>query len=227
MTNLWLSSAPNDFASSIASLMATLYGTSLRLDSSYSAMRSTAFSTAQFFQQTGQVRLHQSVEVCGVSRHPGQQLTEVQDVNVFYILFSQNWYSTSAMSFWDNCGVERWTAHSRARRRAAGFTDFPLLISGLDGFQYINHFKRGQCSFCTFVASFGASTFDRLFNAFSGQNTKSNRNFAVWATCARPLLAPPATYSKWAVPPRITVPSAITASYLPVLASAPAASGSS
>ena len=30
-----------------------------------------------------------------------------------------------------------------------------------------------------FVASFGASTFDRLFNAFSGQNPKSNRNFAV------------------------------------------------
>lgn len=69
--------------------MATLYGTSLRLDSSYSAMRSTAFYLSQFFQQAGQVWLHQSVEVCGISRHPGQQLTEVQDVNVFYILFSQ------------------------------------------------------------------------------------------------------------------------------------------
>ena len=44
-TNLWLSSAPKVFASSIASLMATLYGTSLRLDSSNSAIRSTAFST--------------------------------------------------------------------------------------------------------------------------------------------------------------------------------------
>ncbi|SQD06387.1 Uncharacterised protein [Escherichia coli] len=42
----------------------------------------------------------------------------------------------------------------------------------------------GQCSFCTFVASFGASTFDRLFNAFSGQNPKSNPEFSLsWATC--------------------------------------------
>lgn len=45
LTNLWLSSAPKVFASSIASLMATLYGTSSRLDSSNSAIRSTAFST--------------------------------------------------------------------------------------------------------------------------------------------------------------------------------------
>ena len=36
LTNLWLSSAPKVFASSMASLIATLYGTSLRFDSSNS-----------------------------------------------------------------------------------------------------------------------------------------------------------------------------------------------
>ena len=55
LTNLWLSSAPNDFASSIASLMATLYGTSLRLDSSYSAMRSTASTCPSSSSRPGQV----------------------------------------------------------------------------------------------------------------------------------------------------------------------------
>lgn len=47
------------------------------------------FYLFQFFQQAGQVWFYQFVEVCGISRYFGQQFTEVQDVNVFYILFSQ------------------------------------------------------------------------------------------------------------------------------------------
>ncbi|MDF2777352.1 MAG: hypothetical protein K0S90_875 [Enterobacteriaceae bacterium] len=44
---------------------------------------------AQLFKQAGQIGLHQAVEICAVSRHPGQQLAEVSDVNVFDILFRQ------------------------------------------------------------------------------------------------------------------------------------------
>src|SRR5690606_36802362 len=51
--------------------------------------------------------------------------------------------------------------------------------SGLDGFQYIDHFKRGQCSFCTFVTGFGASTFDGLFNTFGSQYGERDRNFSI------------------------------------------------
>nr|DAI87100.1 MAG TPA: Putative CRISPR-associated protein [Caudoviricetes sp.] len=44
---------------------------------------------AQLFEQTGQVGLHQSIEICAVSRHPGQQFAEIRDVDIFDILFRQ------------------------------------------------------------------------------------------------------------------------------------------
>ncbi len=131
------------------------------------------------------------------------------------------------MSLWDNCRSRAPERHTHGRGDEQQVSRNSLQKSGLDGFQYVNHFQRGQRSFCTFVTGFGASALNGLFNTFSGQNTKGYRDFAVLSDMRQPLLAPPATYSKWAVPPRITVPSAITASYLPVFASAPAASGSS
>ncbi len=68
------------------------------------------FSTAQFFQQAGQVWLHQSVEVCGVSRHPASSSRKYRTSTSFTSCSAGNWYSTSAMSFWDNC---RSRAHGR------------------------------------------------------------------------------------------------------------------
>lgn len=158
----------------------TLYGTSLRLDSSYSAMRSTAFSTCPssssrrdrygFISPSRYAVLAATLPAAHGST--GRQR--------LYILFSQELvFNISDVVLGQLPGVERLDGTLTSAATSSRFHGFPLLISGLDGFQYINHFKRGQCSFCTFVASFGASTFDRLFNAFSGQNPKSNRNFAV------------------------------------------------
>ncbi|AAN79004.1 Hypothetical protein c0526 [Escherichia coli CFT073] len=85
------------------------------------------FYLAQFFQQTGQVRLHQSVEVCGVSRHPGQQLTEVQDVNVFYILFSQELvFNISDVVLGQLPGVERLDGTLTSAATSSRFHGFPL-----------------------------------------------------------------------------------------------------
>ncbi len=85
------------------------------------------FYLSQFFQQAGQVWLHQSVEVCGISRHPGQQLTEVQDVNVFYILFSQELvFNISDVVLGQLPGVERLDGTLTSAATSSRFHGFPL-----------------------------------------------------------------------------------------------------
>lgn len=68
-----------------------------------------------------------SGEVCGVSRHPGQQLTEVQDVNVFYILFSQELvFNISDVVLGQLPGVERLDGTLTSAATSSRFHGFPL-----------------------------------------------------------------------------------------------------
>src|SRR5690606_18399754 len=104
LTNLWLSSAPKVFASSIASLMATLYGTSSRLDSSNSAIRNTAFSTwpssSSRRDRYGFIRPSRYALLVAT---PDSSSRKYRTSTSFTSCSDRNWYSTSAMSFWDNC----------------------------------------------------------------------------------------------------------------------------
>ncbi len=107
-------------------------------------------------------------------------------------------------------GVERLDGTLRARRRAAGFTDFPLLISGLEAFNTLIISSAVSAAsapllqlWCQHVRS--------LVQCFQWSEHQSNRNFAVLGNMRQAVACTTRTYSKWAVPPRITVPSAITA----------------
>lgn len=102
--NLWLSSVLNDFASLIALLMATLYGTLLCLDSLYSAMCSTAFficpSSSSRWDRYGFISLLRYVVLVATL---ASSLWKYRMLMSFIFCLARNWYLILVMLFWDNC----------------------------------------------------------------------------------------------------------------------------
>ncbi|MPN18903.1 hypothetical protein SDC9_166268 [bioreactor metagenome] len=85
------------------------------------------FHLTQLFQQTRQVRLHQAIQVRAVSRHPGQQFTEVHDVNIFHVLFCQELvFNISDVVLGQLPGVERLNGTLTSAATSSRFHGFPL-----------------------------------------------------------------------------------------------------
>ena len=85
------------------------------------------FNLAQLFEQTGQVRLHQAVEIRAVSRHSGQQFTEVQNVHIFHVLFRQELvFNISDVVMGQLPGVERLDGTLTGAATSSRFHGIPL-----------------------------------------------------------------------------------------------------
>ncbi len=109
-------------------------------------------------------------------------------------------------------GVERLDGTLTSRRRAAGFTDFPLLISGLDGFNTLIISSAVSAASAPLLPAW-CQHVRSLVQCFQWSEPQKQRNFAVLGNMRQAVACTTSDISKWAVPPRITVPSAITASY--------------
>ncbi len=206
--------------------MATLYGTSLRLDTRTAQCAVLLFLPGPVLPAGGQVWLHQSVEVCGVSRHPGHSSRKYRTSTSFTSCSARNWFQHQRCRSGTTARSRAPGRHLTSAATSSRFHGFPLTNFRPDGFQYINHFKRGQCSFCTFVP------------ALVPARSIACSMLSVVRTQKQPEFRCPGQHA----PGRclhhsdiFKVGSATTnnrtqrnhPSYLPVLASAPAASGSS
>ncbi len=112
-------------------------------------------------------------------------------------------------------GVERLDGTLTSAARAAGFTDFPLLISGLDGFQYLIISSAVSAASAPLLPALVPHV-RSLVQCFQWSEHQKQPEFAVLGNMRQAVACTTSDIFKWAVPPRITVPSAITASYLPV-----------
>ncbi len=117
-------------------------------------------------------------------------------------------------------GVERLDGTLTSAATSSSFTDFPLLISGLDGFQYINHSSAVSAASAPLLPALVPAR-SSLVQCFQWSEHQKQPEFRCPGNMRQAVACTTSDIFKVGSAPRITVPSAITASYLPVLASHP------